>query len=54
MAWSTLSGTAKNAAEMDLATKFVKDVHGVKSRGQQHDHRKERSCNQVTESLFAG
>ena len=26
-----LSGTAKNAAEMDLATKFVKDVHGVKS-----------------------
>ncbi len=27
----TLSGSAKNAAEMDLATKFVKDVHGVKS-----------------------
>jgi osmotically-inducible protein OsmY len=26
-----LTGTAKNAAEMDLATKFVKDVHGVKS-----------------------
>ena len=26
-----LSGSAKNAAEMDLATKFVKDVHGVKS-----------------------
>jgi hyperosmotically inducible periplasmic protein len=26
----TLSGTAKNAAEKDLATKFVKDVHGVK------------------------
>jgi hyperosmotically inducible protein len=27
----TLSGTAKNAAEKDLATKFVKDVNGVKS-----------------------
>jgi hyperosmotically inducible protein len=27
----TLSGKAKNAAEKDLATKFVKDVHGVKS-----------------------
>jgi len=26
-----LSGTAKNAAEMDLTTKFAKDVHGVKS-----------------------
>jgi osmotically-inducible protein OsmY len=26
----TLAGTAKNAAEIDLATKFVKDVHGVK------------------------
>ena len=25
-----LSGTAKNAAEKDLATKFVQDVHGVK------------------------
>jgi len=27
----TLGGTAKNAAEIDLATKFVSDVHGVKS-----------------------
>ena len=27
----TLSGTARNAAEKDLAGKFVKDVHGVKS-----------------------
>lgn len=27
----TLSGTAKNAAAKDLATKFVTDVHGVKS-----------------------
>jgi len=27
----TLSGKAKNAAEKDLATKFVKDVNGVKS-----------------------
>jgi hyperosmotically inducible protein len=27
----TLSGKAKNAAEKDLATKFVNDVHGVKS-----------------------
>jgi osmotically-inducible protein OsmY len=27
----TLSGKAKNASEKDLATKFVKDVHGVKS-----------------------
>ena len=27
----TLSGKAKNAAEKDLVTKFVKDVHGVKS-----------------------
>lgn len=26
----TLAGTAKNASEIDLATKFVKDVHGVK------------------------
>ncbi|MDD2466992.1 MAG: BON domain-containing protein [Desulfobulbus sp.] len=26
-----LTGTAKNAAEVNLATKFVKDVHGVKS-----------------------
>jgi len=26
----TLGGTAKNASEIDLATKFVKDVHGVK------------------------
>lgn len=26
-----LTGTAKNASEMDLATKFVQDVHGVKS-----------------------
>jgi len=26
----TLGGTAKNAAEIDLATKFVSDVHGVK------------------------
>lgn len=25
-----LSGTAKNASEMELASKFVKDVHGVK------------------------
>jgi osmotically-inducible protein OsmY len=27
----TLSGKAKNASEKDLATKYVKDVHGVKS-----------------------
>jgi len=27
----TLSGKAKNAAEKDLFTKFVRDVHGVKS-----------------------
>ena len=27
----TLSGKAKNASEKDLATKFVNDVHGVKS-----------------------
>jgi osmotically-inducible protein OsmY len=27
----TLSGKAKNASEKDLVTKFVKDVHGVKS-----------------------
>jgi osmotically-inducible protein OsmY len=27
----TLKGTAKNAAEKDLATKFADDVHGVKS-----------------------
>jgi osmotically-inducible protein OsmY len=27
----TLSGKAKNASEKDLATKFVEDVHGVKS-----------------------
>ena len=27
----TLSGKAKNAAEKDLATKFVKDVNGVRS-----------------------
>jgi osmotically-inducible protein OsmY len=27
----TLSGKAKNAAEKDLATKFVNDVNGVKS-----------------------
>lgn len=27
----TLSGTAKNAAEKDLATELVSDVHGVKS-----------------------
>ena len=27
----TLSGKAKNAAEKDLVTKFVRDVHGVKS-----------------------
>ena len=27
----TLSGTAKNQAEIDLATKRVSDVHGVKS-----------------------
>jgi len=27
----TLAGTAKNAAEKDLATKYVQDVHGVKS-----------------------
>jgi osmotically-inducible protein OsmY len=27
----TLSGKAKNASEKDLATKFVTDVHGVKS-----------------------
>jgi len=27
----TLGGTAKNAAEIDLATQFVKDVRGVKS-----------------------
>ena len=27
----TLTGKAKNASEKDLATKFVKDVHGVKS-----------------------
>ena len=27
----TLSGKAKNATEKDLATKFVNDVHGVKS-----------------------
>jgi osmotically-inducible protein OsmY len=27
----TLKGTAKNAAEKDLATKFASDVHGVKS-----------------------
>jgi hypothetical protein len=26
----TLAGKAKNAAEKDLATKFVSDVHGVK------------------------
>ena len=26
----TLVGKAKNAAEKDLATKFVSDVHGVK------------------------
>ena len=25
----TLSGKAKNAAEKDLATKFVKDINGV-------------------------
>lgn len=27
----TLAGTAKNQAEIDLATKFVNDIHGVKS-----------------------
>jgi osmotically-inducible protein OsmY len=27
----TLSGKASNAAEKDLATKFAKDVNGVKS-----------------------
>ena len=27
----TLTGTAKNAAEKDLATKYAQDVHGVKS-----------------------
>ena len=27
----TLTGKAKNAAEKDLATKYVKDVNGVKS-----------------------
>ena len=27
----SLSGTAKNEAERDLATKFVRDVHGVKN-----------------------
>jgi osmotically-inducible protein OsmY len=27
----TLHGKAKNAAEKDLATKFAKDVNGVKS-----------------------
>jgi len=27
----TLAGTAKNAAEIDLATKYVQDVHGVQS-----------------------
>jgi osmotically-inducible protein OsmY len=27
----TLGGTARNAAEKDLATKYVQDVHGVKS-----------------------
>ena len=26
-----LGGTARNASEKDLATKFVQDVHGVKS-----------------------
>jgi len=27
----TLTGTAKNQAEIDLATKRVNDIHGVKS-----------------------
>ena len=27
----TLAGTAKNQAEIDLATKLVSDIHGVKS-----------------------
>jgi osmotically-inducible protein OsmY len=27
----TLAGQARNAAEKDLATKLVEDVHGVKS-----------------------
>ena len=36
----TLGGKARNAAEKDLVTKLVKDIHGVKKRKEPDDRRR--------------